>query len=697
MSSWQLFAMMLALLLAGCASSERMMRTSGGVLQDYSAPKKKRLTSGKFPVSNPAKAVQSERDRQQGVGGIRDTLVNIWPFFFRNRDYIACLWPMIDYDPYGFAVRPFFNQEGDDYSILFPLSAWNPAKRHGWVLNTYWNWAEDEDFCGFFPLFHHGPTGGYYTPLWVTGHKENRKHDPIRNPRISEDFNLIALLFYYNSDVWWRTVYERGLEKQVKSTERYGGMFPLCHWESDMDRTSFRFLGWLPHYQNDKRETDFRFLGWLLGGYTDERAYGLPSVDGYAGERTWGSFALLTWFHNDCYYTDTPQARAFAYLTKDGEKLLKTGKRAEIDRELEIISPGAKLPAELKNMGELRRYLDELQEAAPPERKAYTTGGFLPLYWQDIEKNGGTRVLPALITWWNWDKDESSFFSLPLLTYVGSEPMESTTAVFWPFGYYSNEKRFKPEDAIILHPECLPGYGILAKRSGWSFCGLGHHDSRTFYTAKPGYDVKALESLRREIRSFGLAMKKLEARRAALAKRRKKVWPRRDKIEEYTYLIELERIRIEEEAIAKAAGALDLRAGKIVKQAAAAHLELDPREQEKAMKAIFGACEEFTRDKIGSLFFYERETDSRGGFRWQTLFKLASGEGASDREDTQVLQLLYRHKRRGNKSETVYFPFVSIQRDGEDSRVRFLWRVWERTVEKGRTSGHILFIPYGNP
>ena len=38
-----------AFLLAGCASSERMMRTSGGVFQDYSAPTKSRLTSGKFP------------------------------------------------------------------------------------------------------------------------------------------------------------------------------------------------------------------------------------------------------------------------------------------------------------------------------------------------------------------------------------------------------------------------------------------------------------------------------------------------------------------------------------------------------------------------------------------------------------------------------------------------------------------------
>ena len=38
----------LLLLLTGCASSERMFRMSGGILDEYSAPKSARLRSGKY-------------------------------------------------------------------------------------------------------------------------------------------------------------------------------------------------------------------------------------------------------------------------------------------------------------------------------------------------------------------------------------------------------------------------------------------------------------------------------------------------------------------------------------------------------------------------------------------------------------------------------------------------------------------------
>ena len=90
---------------------------------------------------------------------------------------------MIDCDDYGFAVRPFFNQEADEYAILFPLSAWNPVKGDGWagivgwskdgvlifpvayiwrdgsvwVLNSYF----DSDAQTFFPLFLNQSRKGY--------------------------------------------------------------------------------------------------------------------------------------------------------------------------------------------------------------------------------------------------------------------------------------------------------------------------------------------------------------------------------------------------------------------------------------------------------------------------------------------------------------------------------------------------------
>ena len=65
------------------------------------------------------------------------------------------------------------------------------------------------------------------------------------------------------------------------------------------------------------------------------------------------------------------------------------------------------------------------------------------------------------------------------------------------------------------------------------------------------------------------------------------------------------------------------------------------------------------------------------------------------RESTHVLHLLYRHRQEGKRSETLFFPFISTVRDGEDSRFSFLWRVFSLSRRNGKTGGHILFIPFG--
>jgi hypothetical protein len=152
---------------------------------------------------------------------------------------------------------------------------------------------------------------------------------------------------------------------------------------------------------------------------------------------------------------------------------------------------------------------------------------------------------------------------------------------------------------------------------------------------------------------------------------------------------------MEEENIGKDHAMLHKRAGEISRQAADNHVVLDMTDLKQAAQALFAACAPLTRTEYGNLFFFNRIHISNGDFSWKVFLNLASGEGNPEKEDTQVLQFLYRHKRRGEKSETIFFPFVTIQKDGESSRFRFLWRVFERTVEKGKIKGHILFIPYG--
>lgn len=739
-----LSGILLLLLAAGCASSERMMRTSGGVFQSYSAPDKSRLTSGKF--QHPPHPAHSKRDQRQQLGGIHDTLINIWPFFFRNRDYISCLWPMIDADPYGFAVRPFFNQEGDDYSILFPLIAWNPAKRHGWVFTAYWNKKHDTagNVYGFFPLFHQSRDLSVYSPLWIRKHTENRKHDPFFSRNISSDFHLVSLLGYGKTQVSWTDPGPYALDRMLSSREitpdstlayklaRYGiqtplpkkedkagwdrireqvaksfvqektvsgGLFPLFGFKTDHDRTDFNILFAFPHYKRTAHKTRFSVFGNLLWSYTRRNLWqmGNPSVHGYAGETTHLMWALLSGFETTKIYSENPKTRAFERLNRLSSSRFTQEDRQKIRADLRIISPEAVLPDTVVDSATLSLYLRELHQKTELPTESYTTGGFLPLYFQYSTRNKSFRILPALLTWSESDRYRSEFVCIPLLSWGKRSDGKSTTAIFWPVGYHRKEIQFNRDKAAIFTADTNPEYDLLTQDKTFAACGLFHREIKSFHTARPGYDAGALESLRRNISRYRNDLKRLDDRRKGLTNRRARAakWPRKTKIEEYTYLIEMERIRLAEESLGKDHAKLIKRAGELSRQAADAHLTLDLADPASALQTIYKACTPLTRTEYGNLFFFNRVNVSDGQFRWSIFMKLASGEGDLEREDTQVLQFLYRHKRRGNKEETIYFPFVAIQKDGENSRFRFLWRVFERTVENGKVKGHILFIPYG--
>ena len=195
--------------LCGCASSERMNRMSGGVIREYSAPQSKRIRSEKFQKHTK----KQEKARHDLVGKVEDTPVNIWPFFFSSEYYTAIMWPWIDWDEYGFAVRPFYNMEGDEHSILFPLTAWNVADRDGWVLLFSW----DKDGWMFFPLAARSETEEelwrYYTPLFIQN--KDLRPPTWKDPRRSSFTEL--LLGYHSHERrldtggWWKLFNDEAL------------------------------------------------------------------------------------------------------------------------------------------------------------------------------------------------------------------------------------------------------------------------------------------------------------------------------------------------------------------------------------------------------------------------------------------------------------------------------------------------------
>jgi len=195
---WLLAAAVLSL--ASCVSSERMTRLS--------------------PLGQNAAEMSESR-------------VNLWPCYYADRGFQSALWPCFDLDSHGMAVRPFYNQEGKEYSILFPLTAWNPEKGDGWCLSGYWN----DKNCGAFPLFHAANDIHYVGPVWWT----NKYYGLFPALCFSRGFNYFGP-FYAN------------FEKD------YGGMAPLVHvgrddnwfvplycWSGGQDRFAWALCGLAGH------------------------------------------------------------------------------------------------------------------------------------------------------------------------------------------------------------------------------------------------------------------------------------------------------------------------------------------------------------------------------------------------------------------------------------------------------------------
>ena len=130
------------ILMSGCASSDRMMRIS--------------------PLSEDQNDEFSSTERS-----------NVWPIYYHDNGLYSMLWPFVDWDKDGIAIRPLYNREKDDHSILFPLSAWNTTDKDGWVLTGYWG----PHSHGIFPTYHHdykmiNYNLNYYTLFWYT--KDNQ-------------------------------------------------------------------------------------------------------------------------------------------------------------------------------------------------------------------------------------------------------------------------------------------------------------------------------------------------------------------------------------------------------------------------------------------------------------------------------------------------------------------------------------------
>ena len=119
--------------------------------------------------------------------------VNVWPLFYKSQDATSLLWPIVDWDKEGFAVRPVINKEKDDWSILFPASSWNTERDEGWFLTAY----RAYDSTGLFPVLHIEDDSDdvrYIFPVWWND--SGKQHGILPLYGMGDDFTHVG-------PIWW--------------------------------------------------------------------------------------------------------------------------------------------------------------------------------------------------------------------------------------------------------------------------------------------------------------------------------------------------------------------------------------------------------------------------------------------------------------------------------------------------------------
>ena len=235
--------------------------------------------------------------------------VNLWPLLYANKNFLSICWPVFDIDQEGMAVRPFYNRSGDEYSVLFPLAAWNPVNQDGWIVPAYWNLKDDSygffpfylhnrysdsyllffllrdndgerAGCGLLPLAYYSRKGGYFAIFWYKNNFQSWGVFPLiwRSPNLNVVFPAfwsydengqidgggLLPLTYFDRNWGYFATYWHYRGKNFRSW----GVFPLVIKSESQTETNWTFLWPLLYFQLNKAENSLaRFQLWPFFGY----------------------------------------------------------------------------------------------------------------------------------------------------------------------------------------------------------------------------------------------------------------------------------------------------------------------------------------------------------------------------------------------------------------------------------------------
>ena len=733
-----------SVLLSGCVSSQRMARMSGGVFDEYSAPPSYRLRSKKFQKKTPH-ADSINRANTQKVSGLNDTLINIWPFFFRNNAYWSVLWPFIDCDDYGFAIRPFYVQDGDEYSVLFPLAAWNPENKDGWVANFVWN---DNGF-GFVPFSWQNTKKDhgwfYYTPFFIHkydkrplefGYRKNRfyrqdhytefmlaywskdrrvmtgDYSWLLNYWNFNDGDHLAKLAYYFAKLGKPVPKEMSeLEKIQKDVFRtlpvntgYSyGFFPLFHYSKQPDGNVNCQILLVNGYEKKKNHFSWSILA-ALASYKDNELD--PKYTWKSAEKEFFSFPLFTKLTTKKEYENVGAVKT---LREINNLLTSQSYNQSLPRIKELIKeldPKLELPATVVNNATLRLFLDDWKKGKTfPVKESYSGGNPL-IFLYDINGKNRTYIYSALLTRYKTTGSSAEFGCIPLLTFARKTPDNSYLRIVPPLVYMDSFSRDRDVHTKRIHSsdtKMAKKWDVVEEMDMYAALGLFYRGKIAFHVAKQGYNGGDLEYLRKNLLNIQYEKNGIKNswEEHAAEKKRIAAWKTKNKIEYYEKCIKEEKSKIAAEKIRKREQEVAAKWSLMKSTAAKIKFnisEADVANSKASVDAVNRLLKDYTelrwKEDIGNGFFFRKEKFYNGDYNWRLLGFIAGGEKVGSKENTNVLHLLYRYRQDGKRSETLFFPFVSIVKDGEDSKFSFLWRVFQLKKEKGKTGGYFLFIPF---
>ena len=221
--------------------------------------------------------------------------VNLFPLYYKEGKRQSILFPLIDIDDRGFAVRPFYHKDKDEHGILWPLAAFN--KTEGWAGPVVWG----QETYGFFPLFISGKHTLWVFPAsWYDNENDFgvlpffvKNYDlwwlfPASWYRDEKSFGVLPLFCRYKDFFWagnvFKTddmflvfpIYGRGkgwfyflnyVQGETSAFKDYA-FFPLAYYKRSLERPQSEFYSPLFSFEFDRGELDMLNIGMLLYHYS---------------------------------------------------------------------------------------------------------------------------------------------------------------------------------------------------------------------------------------------------------------------------------------------------------------------------------------------------------------------------------------------------------------------------------------------